>query len=44
MATQNGIITNNNNEGLIVDAGKQNQTVQKKKGKHNKNKKSKSNW
>ena len=33
MATQNSIITNNNNEGLIVDAGKQNQTVQKKKGK-----------
>ena len=27
MATQNSIITNNNNEGLIVDAGKQNQTV-----------------
>ena len=33
MATQNSIITNNNNEGLIVDAGKQNQTVQKKKRK-----------
>ena len=33
MATQNSIITNNSNEGLIVDAGKQNQTVQKKKGK-----------
>ena len=33
MATQNSIITNNNNEGLIVDVGKQNQTVQKKKGK-----------
>ena len=39
MATQNQIIiTNNNNEGLIVHAGKQNQTVQKKKGKCNKNK------
>ena len=33
MATQNGIITNKNSEGLIVDAGKQNQRVQKKKGK-----------
>ena len=38
MATQNSIITNNNNKGLIVDAGKQNQTVQKKKRKQNKNK------
>ena len=31
MATQNSIITNNNNEGLIVDAGKQNQTVKRRK-------------
>ena len=31
MTTQNNIITNNKNEGLIVDAGRQNQTVQKKK-------------
>ena len=44
MTTQNGIITNNNNEGLIVDAGNQNQTAQKKKRKCNKSKKSKGNW
>ena len=44
MATQNSIITNNNNEGTIVDTGKQNQTGQQKKGKQNKNKKSKDKW
>ena len=44
MATQDSIITYNNNDGLIVDVGKQNQTVQKKKRKQNKNKKSKDKW
>ena len=44
MTTQNSIITNNNNEGLIVDAGKAESNSTKEQKSAIKTKNSKGNW